>query len=48
MFEKLFERPDVVQQHGRGPFAEERLRFLDHRAKLGASRLTLIEDASWL
>lgn len=48
MFDKLFERPDVVQQHRTGPFAEERLRFLDHRAKLGASRLTLIGDAGWL
>lgn len=47
MFEKLFERPDVVQQHRTGPFAEARLRFLNHRAKLGASRLTLVGDASW-
>ena len=43
MYDKLFERPDVVQQHRTGPSAEERLRFLHHRAKLGASRLTLIQ-----
>jgi hypothetical protein len=48
MFDKLFERPGVVQQHETGPFAEAHLRFLDYRAKLGASRSTLIEGASRL
>jgi site-specific recombinase XerD len=41
MFERLFQIPQVVARHRNGPLAEERCRYLAHRAEQQASMLTL-------
>lgn len=40
MFESLFQYPTVVARHREGPAADERQRFLLHRANEGAARGT--------
>ena len=45
MFESLFQYPTVVARHRQGPAADERERFLLHRAKEGATRGTLLQIA---
>jgi site-specific recombinase XerD len=42
MFETLFKHPTVLTRHREGPAAEERQRFLIHRANQGAARSTLL------
>jgi integrase/recombinase XerD len=41
MFETLFQYPAIVARHRRGPFAEARERFLNHRASQGLARASL-------
>jgi integrase/recombinase XerD len=45
MFESLFQYPTVLARHRDGPAADERRRFLLHRAKEGAARDTLLRIA---
>lgn len=45
MFESLFQYPTVLARHRNGPAADERRRFLLHRAKEGAARGTLLRIA---
>jgi integrase/recombinase XerD len=45
MFEKLFQYPSVLVRHREGPAAEERRRFLLHRANEGAAPATLLRTA---
>jgi integrase/recombinase XerD len=45
MFEKLFQYPGVLARHCEGPAAEERRRFLLHRANEGAAPATLLRTA---
>ena len=45
MFETLFKHPAVLTRHCEGPAAEERQRFLIHRANQGAARTTLLGNA---
>lgn len=45
MFEKLFQYPSVLARHRQGPAAEERRRFLLHRANEGAAPATLLRTA---
>ncbi len=45
MFESLFQYPTVLSRHREGPAADERQRFLLHRAKEGAARGTLLRVA---
>lgn len=45
MFESLFQYPTVVARHREGPAADERQRFLLHRANEGAARGTLLRIA---
>jgi len=45
MFEKLFRYPGVLARHCEGPAAEERRRFLLHRANEGAAPATLLRTA---
>ena len=45
MFESLFQYPTVVARHSEGPAADERQRFLLHRAKQGAAHGTLLQIA---
>jgi hypothetical protein len=42
MFESLFQYPTVLARHRDGPAADERRRFLLHRAKEGAASDTLL------
>src|SRR5690242_11298082 len=46
MFETIFQRRAIVVRHRRGPFAEERERYLRHFAAVGATALTLQQRAS--
>jgi integrase/recombinase XerD len=46
MFETIFQRRATVVRHHRGPFAEERERYLLHFAAVGATALTLQQRAS--
>lgn len=46
MFETIFQRRATVARHRRGPFAEERERYLRHFAAVGATSLTLQQRAS--
>lgn len=48
MFETLFKRPRILTRHREGPVADERERFLIHRAQEGAARGTLLRIASEL
>lgn len=41
MFEELFVQPSAIERYRSAPFAEERLRYLQHQAEAGASRGTL-------
>ena len=41
MFEELFAQPSTIERYRSAPFAEERLRYLQHQAEAGASRGTL-------
>ena len=45
MFESLFQYPTVLQRHCKGPAADERQRFLVHRANEGAAHGTLLQTA---
>jgi len=45
MFETLFNYPSVLARHREGPAAEERQRFLVHRANQDAARSTLLRTA---
>jgi integrase/recombinase XerD len=45
MFATLFNYPSVLARHSEGPAAEERQRFLVHRANQGAARSTLLRTA---
>jgi integrase/recombinase XerD len=45
MFETLFNYPSVLARHREGPAAEERERFLVHRANQDAARSTLLRTA---
>jgi site-specific recombinase XerD len=45
MFETLFQYPTVLARHRDGPSADERQRFLSHRAQEGAARGTLLRMA---
>jgi integrase/recombinase XerD len=45
MFESLFQYPTVLQRHREGPAADERQRFLIHRANEGAAHGTLLQIA---
>lgn len=45
MFESLFKYPSVLARHVEGPAADERQRFLLHRANEGAARGTLLRIA---
>ena len=45
MFETLFHYPSVLARHREGPAAEERQRFLLHRANEGAAPATLLRTA---
>ena len=45
MFEMLFRYPSVLARHHEGPAAEERRRFLTHRANEGAAPATLLRIA---
>ena len=45
MFEKLFQYPGVLARHRESPAAEERRRFLLHRANEGAAPATLLRIA---
>lgn len=45
MFEKLFKYSRVVARHRDGPFAEERGRYLSHRAEQGTATGTLLNIA---
>ena len=45
MFETLFKHPAVLTRHREGPAAEERQRFLIHRASEGVARNTLLGNA---
>lgn len=45
MFETLFKHPSVLARHRDGPAADERHRFLIHRANEGLSRSTLLRIA---
>ena len=45
MFETLFRYPSVLARHREGPAAEERRRFLLHRANEGAAPATLLRTA---
>jgi len=45
MFESLFNYPTVLARHVEGPAADERKRFLLHRANAGAARGTLLRIA---
>jgi integrase/recombinase XerD len=45
MFESLYHHPTVIARHREGPAADERQRFLLHRAKEGAARGTLLRIA---
>jgi len=45
MFESLFKYPTVLARHVEGPAADERQRFLLHRANEGAARGTLLRIA---
>jgi len=45
MFETLFKHLTVLTRHREGPAAEERQRFLIHRANQGAARSTLLGTA---
>lgn len=45
MFESFFQYPTVVARHCEGPAADERQRFLLHRAKQGAAHGTLLQIA---
>lgn len=46
MFETIFQHRATVARHRKGPFAEERERYLLHFAALGATSLTLQQRAS--
>ena len=48
MFETLFHYPRVLARHVSGPLAEERRRYLDHRAAQGTPRSTLLRYATEL
>jgi integrase/recombinase XerD len=48
MFEILFHYPRVLARHVSGPLAEERRRYLDHRAAQGTPRSTLLRYATEL
>ena len=48
MFEILFHYPRVLARHVNGPLAEERRRYLDHRAAQGTPRSTLLRYATEL
>ena len=48
MFETLFKYLNVLARHSEGPAAEERRRFLIHRANEGAARNTLRQTANEL
>ena len=41
MFEELFTTPEALEKHRTSPLAEQRLSYLDHLARSGASRRTL-------
>lgn len=41
MYDQLFTRPCTIARYRAGPLAEERSRYLQHRADLGTARLTL-------
>jgi integrase/recombinase XerD len=45
MFESLFKYPTVLARHVEGPAADDRQRFLHHRANEGAARNTLLRIA---
>jgi hypothetical protein len=48
MFQTLFRYPRVLARHACGPLAEERRRFLEHRAGQGTPRSTLLRYATEL
>jgi len=48
MFQTLFRYPGVLVRHAGGPLADERRRYLEHRAAQGAPRSTLLREASEL
>jgi integrase/recombinase XerD len=48
MFDTLFTRPRVLERHKAGPAAEERGRYLVHRASEGLARGTLLRIAAEL
>jgi integrase/recombinase XerD len=47
MFESLFKYPKVLAHHVEGPAADERQRFLKHRAHRGAARNTLLRKGNF-
>ena len=48
MFDTLFTYPNVLARHEAGPAAEERNRYLVHRASEGIARTTLLRIAAEL
>jgi hypothetical protein len=48
MFQTLFSYPRVLARHAGGPLAEERRRYLEHRAAQGTPRSTLLRYATEL
>lgn len=48
MFQTLFDYPRVLARHAGGPLAEERRRYLEHRAGQGTPRSTLLRYATEL
>jgi hypothetical protein len=48
MFDALFTYPNVLARHEAGPAAEERNRYLVHRASEGIARTTLLRIAAEL
>ena len=48
MFQTLFHYPRVLARHASGPLAEERRRYLEHRARQGTPRSTLLRYATEL
>jgi len=45
MFATLFRYPSVINRHRNSPAADERQRFLIHRANQGVARGTLLRNA---
>ena len=42
MFETLFQSPEAIARHQAPPYAEERVRYLEHCACSGYTRLSLL------